>query len=153
MSLSRIEPLPGPSTGPLSLTHPFPIPEAELSWSFARSGGPGGQNVNKVASKAILRWAFADSPSVPDAVKNRLRRAHPAHVTSEGDFLVTSQEYRDQDRNRTRCLDKLAAMLQAAATPPKARVKTKPSRSSQRRRVDGKKIQAAKKARRTVRDE
>lgn len=131
----------------------IPIPEGELIWSYARSSGPGGQNVNKVASKAILRWALASSTAISDAVKARLCSAHPAHVTVEGDFLVTSQEYRDQERNRNRCLEKLAAMVRAAATPPKPRVKTKPSRAAQRRRIEGKKQQSVKKARRTVRDE
>jgi len=131
----------------------IPIPEGELIWSYARSSGPGGQNVNKVASKAILRWALASSTAISDAVKARLRSAHPAHVTMEGDFLVTSQEYRDQERNRDRCLEKLAAMVRAAATPPKPRVKTKPSRAAQRRRIEGKKQQSVKKARRTVRDD
>lgn len=131
----------------------FPIPEDELSWSYARSSGPGGQNVNKVASKAILRWSLAASPSVSDAVKARLRLAHPAYVTVEGDFLISSQEFRDQERNRERCREKLASILEAASKIPKARVKTKPSRSAQRRRVEGKRLQAVKKSRRQVREE
>ena len=74
------------------------IPDAEFEWSYARSGGPGGQNVNKVASKAVLRWTFDASPSLPDAVKMRLRTLQRRRVTGEGDFIVTSERYRDQER-------------------------------------------------------
>lgn len=138
----------------LTVTDTIAIPDEEFAWAFARSGGPGGQNVNKVASKAELRWLLDASPSVPDAVKARLRAAHPARVTTEGEFLVTSQEYRDQERNRQRCLEKLAEMIRRAATPPKPRVKTKPSKASQRRRLEGKRKQSARKAsRRTTGDE
>lgn len=138
----------------LAVTDAISIPDEEFAWAFSRSGGPGGQNVNKVASKAELRWPLDASPSVPDAVKARLRAAHPARVTVDGEFLVTSQEYRDQERNRQRCLEKLAAMIRKAATPPKPRVKTKPSKSSQRRRVEGKRKTSARKAsRRTTGDE
>ena len=134
----------------LQITDAIAVPDEEFAWAYARSGGPGGQNVNKVASKAELRWPLDASPSVPDAVKARLRAAHPAHVTVEGEFLVTSQEYRDQERNRQRCLEKLADMLRAAATPPKPRVKSKPSKASKRRRVEAKRKQATRKADRTV---
>jgi ribosome-associated protein len=124
------------------------IPPDEFTWSYARSGGPGGQNVNKVASKATLRWAMAASPSVPEPVKARLRATHPSHVTADGDFLVVSQEYRDQERNRERCREKLSAMLLAAATPPKPRTATKPSKGAKRRRVEDKRRQSAKKTNR-----
>ena len=130
----------------IEITPAIQIPVDELAWEYARSGGPGGQNVNKVASKATLRWAMAASPSVPDPVKARLRADYPSHVTADGEFLVTSQEYRDQERNRERCREKFAAMLRAAAAPPKVRRATKPSKSAKRRRVADKKKQSAKKA-------
>ena len=130
------------------------IPASEVEFTAIRAQGAGGQNVNKVASKAELRWQLVSSPSIPELVKARLRAAHPAHVTVEGEFLITSQEYRDQERNRQRCLEKLAEMILRAATPPKPRVKTKPSKASKRRRVEDKRKQSARKAsRRATGDE
>ena len=101
--------------------------------------------MNKVASKATLRWAVAVSAAISPDAKARLLAAHPSHVTTEGEFLVTSQEYRDQERNRQRCEEKLADMVRAALTPPKPRKKTKPTKASQRRRLDDKKKQGEKK--------
>src|SRR5438445_12419898 len=95
------------------------IPESELEWSFVRSGGPGGQNVNKVASKAVLRWDLAGSPSVPEEVKARLRTLQRRRVTTEGVLVLNSQRFRDQDKNRQDCLDKLREMLLQAAVAPR----------------------------------
>lgn len=130
----------------LEVNETIRIPEEEWSWTYARSGGPGGQNVNKVASKAVLRWAMVASVSVPEAVKERLRAAHPSHCTVEGDYLVVSQKYRDQERNREDCLAKLAEMLRRAAKPPTPRRPTKPTKSSQRRRLTDKKLNSARKS-------
>ena len=136
----------------LQVTDTLGVPLAEFDWSYARSGGPGGQNVNKVESKAILRWNLLASPSVPADVRARLVSAHPAHVTTDGEFLVTSQKYRDQERNRQDCLEKLADMLRRAAVRPAVRKKTKPSKGSQRRRLEAKKINSQRKADRKVSD-
>ena len=122
------------------------IAEDELQWSFVRSGGPGGQNVNKVASKAVLRWDLAASPSVPEDVKARLRARLRRRVTGEGELVLTSQRYRDQERNRQDCLDKLREMVAQAAARPKARRKTKPTRGSREARLRDKKRRAATKA-------
>ena len=130
----------------IAVTDRVSIPDDEVRWEYARSGGPGGQNVNKVASKATLRWAVAASAAIPPDATARLLAAHPSHVTTEGEFLVTSQEYRDQERNRQRCEEKLADMVRAALTPPKPRKKTKPTKASQRRRLDDKKKQGQKKS-------
>jgi ribosome-associated protein len=134
----------------LHVTDTIAIPAAEFAWTYARSGGPGGQNVNKVASKAVLRWDLGASPSVPDEVKARLRAAHPGYLTTEGEFLVASQKYRDQERNREDCLAKLAAMVRRAATPPKPRRPTKPTKGSKQRRLAAKKHGAARRANRRV---
>ena len=129
------------------------IPDDEFSWSFVRSGGPGGQNVNKVASKAVLRWNALGSPSVPDDIKARLHQQQRRRITGDGDLLITSQRYRDQERNRLDCLEKLAQLLRAAVAIPKARRKTKPSRGAKERRLTAKKRRSAVKASRRGQDE
>jgi ribosome-associated protein len=129
------------------------IPEDELTWTFVRSGGPGGQNVNKVASKAVLRWNVVASRSLPDDIKARLQQQQRHRLTTEGDLLLTSQRYRDQERNRLDCLEKLRAMLHAAAVKPKARRKTKPSRAAKERRLAAKKRRSALKSARRGTDE
>jgi ribosome-associated protein len=122
------------------------IPLDEFGWSFARSGGPGGQNVNKVASKAVLRWDFDQSPSVPEDVKARFRERFPSRLTTDGELVLASELTRDQGRNREDCLEKLAAMLRAAAVRPKVRRPTKPSKGAKRRRLEEKRRQSARKA-------
>jgi ribosome-associated protein len=122
------------------------IPLDEFGWSFARSGGPGGQNVNKVASKAVLRWDFDHSPSVPEDVKARFRERFPSRLTTDGELVLASELTRDQGRNREDCLEKLAAMLRAAAVRPKVRRPTKPSKGAKRRRLEEKRRQSARKA-------
>jgi ribosome-associated protein len=114
------------------------IPDAELSWRFVRSGGPGGQNVNKVASKAVLYWALAANRSVPDAVKARLRTQQRRRISAAGILVLSSQRFRDQDRNRQDCLAKLREMLVQAARVPKARRATRPTRGSQEARLRAK---------------
>jgi ribosome-associated protein len=126
------------------------IPEQELTWKFARAGGPGGQNVNKVASKAILIWQMTPSPSVPAEVKARLARLFPRFITNEGVMIVASQRHRDQDRNRQDCVEKLRAMLLEALKRPRIRKPTKPTRGSRRARLQAKKHRSAiKRERRT----
>ena len=130
----------------LEVTPTLSIPLDEFEWSFARSGGPGGQNVNKVASKAVLRWNFEASPSVPEEVKARFRAKFPTRLTTEGEVVLSSEETRDQGRNREACLEKLGTLLRAATVIPKKRRPTKPSKASQRRRVADKRRASDKKA-------
>jgi ribosome-associated protein len=111
------------------------IPLSEFQWSFVRSGGPGGQNVNKVASKVILRWNFELTKSLTEDLKARLRPREGRKLMTEGELVFTSQRYRDQIRNRQDCLEKLAKLLRYVATPPKQRKPTKPTRASHRRRL------------------
>ncbi len=122
---------------------------AEFSCSFTRSGGPGGQNVNKVASKAILRWSPATSPGLPEPVRVRLLLALASRLTTEGELVVTSQLTRDQGRNVADCLAKVRRLVLAAASPPKARRPTRPTFASRVRRVEAKvRRSAAKRLRR-----
>jgi ribosome-associated protein len=137
----------------LEISHRLRIPDEEFSWSFVRSGGPGGQNVNKVASKAVLRWNIVASLSLPDDIKGRLQQQQRRRITSDGDLLLSSQRYRDQERNRQDCLDKLVEMLRAASVVPKTRRKTKPSRGAQERRLAAKKRRSALKSSRRVQED
>jgi ribosome-associated protein len=122
------------------------IPRHELTFTFARAGGPGGQNVNKVSSKVLLRWNPATSSSLPDAVKARLLEMVRSRLTNEGDLLITSQRYRDQPRNIEDCVEKLRQILEQAARPPKKRKKTKPTRASRERNLETKRRRAKVKA-------
>ncbi|HEY2837569.1 MAG TPA: alternative ribosome rescue aminoacyl-tRNA hydrolase ArfB [Pirellulales bacterium] len=121
------------------------VPQSEFEFSYARSSGPGGQNVNKVNSKATLRWPVTRSPSLPEDVRQRFLARFGSRLTSEGELLVTSQRYRDQPRNIADCLEKLQAMLLAVATPPTPRRKTRPTRASGERRLQGKRATGEKK--------
>src|SRR3954468_939799 len=97
------------------------IPRREIRFAFVRSSGPGGQNVNKVASKAVLRWPVVASPSLNELAKQRLLAKYRRRISTEGDLLLTSQRTRDRLRNIEDCLDKLRAMIQEALTPPTKR--------------------------------
>ncbi len=121
------------------------IPKHEFRFSFARSSGPGGQNVNKVNSKGVLTWSVIESPSVPDSVKQRFRHKFASRINKLGEFILTSQRYRDQGRNVADCLEKLSAMLASVEHPPKRRIPTRKTKSSKLRRLDNKKRQSTQK--------
>jgi ribosome-associated protein len=129
----------------LVVTPHLSIPLREFEFTYARSGGPGGQNVNKVNSKAALRWAAASSPGLPEDVRRRLLARYGRRLTAEGELLITSQRFRDAGRNTADCLEKLRQMLFAVAIVPKTRRPTKPSRSSQRRRLEAKRHTSSRK--------
>lgn len=124
--------------GLLSVTESLAIPLEEFRFEFARSGGPGGQNVNKVNSKAVLRWSPGQSPSLPPAVRDRLLKSVASKLTKEGELLVGSQLTRDQSRNIEDCLGKLREIVLAAARPPRPRRASRPTRASKVRRVEAK---------------
>ena len=130
------------------------IPLREFHFSFSRSSGPGGQNVNKLNTKALLRWSVAGSRSLSEGVRRRLLAKYRRRITSQGDLLVTSQRFRDAGRNVADCLEKLRNMLAEVATAPKVRKPTKPTGGSVRRRLDQKRRQSRKKElRRDVADD
>lgn len=121
------------------------IPLEEFEFTYARSSGPGGQNVNKVNSKALLRWPMTTSPSLPAAVRERFLTKFANKLTTEGDLLITSQQFRDQDQNREDCLEKLREMIRSVLQAPKRRRPTKPTRSSQKARGEAKQQHSQKK--------
>jgi ribosome-associated protein len=124
------------------------IADNELQWTFVRSGGPGGQNVNKVASKAVLRWNVDASLSLPEEIKARLRAQQKNRITGQGELIISSQRFRDQERNKQDCLLKLWAILRQAATPPRPRRPTRPTRASKQARLETKRRRSQLKSQR-----
>ena len=121
------------------------IPLREFRFSFARSSGPGGQNVNKVNTKATLRWPLGSTASLPEPVRRRLLAKYARRVNAQGELVITSQRFRDAGRNVADCLEKLRKMLAEAAVAPKARRPTRPTSASVRRRLDQKRKHSQKK--------
>lgn len=130
----------------LVVTQSIRIHADEFQWSYVRAGGPGGQNVNKVSSKAVLRWSVGKSRGLPDDVRARFRAQNHKRISAEGDFILTSQRYRDQDRNRQDCLEKLRGIVAQAAVRPKPRKPTKPTRGSREARLQVKRFRSRTKA-------
>lgn len=137
-----------PPDGTLEVTDRVRVPLSEFRWTFVRSGGPGGQNVNKVASRAVLRWKVSDSPGLPEDVCARVRAQEHRRINAAGELILSSERYRDQPRNVADCLEKLRKLLGDAATPPKPRRRTRPTRGSRQKRLQAKSHRSAvKKAR------
>ncbi len=134
----------------LEVTPQIRIPVAEFAFTFARSSGPGGQNVNKVNSKATLHWPVTSSPSLPDDVRARFVAAFGSQINKLGQLVLQSQRFRDQERNIEDCLEKLREMLQRVEKPPKRRKKTRPSVASKQRRLNDKKARSDVKSRRSA---
>jgi ribosome-associated protein len=122
----------------IRIDHRLAIPEAELVWSFVRASGPGGQNVNKVATAVELRFDVEHSPSLPEDVRARLVRLAGSRLTKDGVLIIAAQEHRSQERNREAALARLTALLREALVRPRPRHATRPTRRSVERRIAGK---------------
>lgn len=122
----------------IRVTESITIPASELRFEFVRASGPGGQNVNKVATAAQLRFDVARSPSLDGDVKARLARLAGSKMTSGGVLILTARRFRTQERNRSDALDRLIALIRRAATPPRPRRRTRPTAASRARRLDDK---------------
>jgi ribosome-associated protein len=124
---------------PLIITADIAIPDEEFEWKFIRSSGPGGQNVNKVASAVQLRFLLPLNTSLPVAARNRLRRLAGQKINDDGSILINARSERSQEQNRRDALERLAELIRAALIEPKIRKKTRPTRASKERRIDSKK--------------
>lgn len=114
------------------------IPEAELDFRFFRAGGPGGQNVNKVATAVQMRFDARNSPSLTEAVKERLMKLAGQRLTQDGVIVITAVRFRTQDRNRADAIDRLQTLVDKASVAPIRRVATRPPRASKERRLQAK---------------
>ena len=129
----------------LEVNERIQIPDSEFTFAFSRSGGPGGQNVNKVCSKALLTWDATRSPSIPQDVRERFLIRYRRRINKEGMLLITSQRYRDQGRNTHDCLSKLAELILSVAVAPTKRKASAPSRGAKQRRLNDKHVRSDKK--------
>ncbi len=116
------------------------IEDDELEWKFIRASGPGGQNVNKVSSAVQLRFLLPQNTSIPPAARARLRRLAGQKLALDGSILFNARSERSQEQNRRAALERLTELVRTALVEPKIRKKTRPTRSSKERRIEGKKL-------------
>jgi ribosome-associated protein len=122
----------------LTVSRTLSLPESELVERFLRADGPGGQHVNRTESAVELRFDAARSPSLPDAVRERLLARRDRRLTDDGVLVIQARRFRDQARNRDDARERLVEIIRTVLVPPKQRVATKPTRASKERRLAGK---------------
>jgi ribosome-associated protein len=136
----------------IRVTDKIAIDENEITYDFVQASGPGGQNVNKVATAVQLRFDVRQSPSLPPDVRERLEQLAGSRLTQDGVLILEAQRFRSQERNRRDALERLLELVRQATQKPKRRRKTKPTAASRRRRLEDKRHRAQiKKSRRSVR--
>jgi ribosome-associated protein len=123
----------------VAITPSITLREDEIQLDFIRASGPGGQNVNKVASAVQLRFDVRRSPSLPDGVRERLEKLAGSRLTQEGVLMIEAKRYRTQEQNRLDAIKRLVTLIQKAVEEPKPRQKTRPSRAAKQARVEEKK--------------
>lgn len=123
---------------PIQITPDISLPDQDLTWSFVRASGPGGQNVNKVATAAQLRFDLAGTVSLEPAVKARLRALAGRRVTEDGALIIVARNQRTQEANRREALERLADLIGRALVVPKVRKATRPTRAARQRRLETK---------------
>ena len=136
----------------IPITDNIHLAEHELEFRYVTSAGPGGQNVNKVATAAHLHFDAVSSPSLPDEVKRRLRSAAGRRLTPNGVLIIKAQRYRSQERNRDDAVERLVAILRNAAAPPRQRRSTRPSQASVEQRLAEKRLRGSRKQSRSSTD-
>ncbi len=122
----------------LIVSHSISVPESELIERFLRADGPGGQHVNRTESAVELRFDVVHSPSLPEAIRERLLARRDRRLTSEGVLVIQGRRFRDQGRNRDDVRERLVEIIRDVLVPPKKRLATKPTRASKERRLVGK---------------
>ncbi|HEX4044403.1 MAG TPA: alternative ribosome rescue aminoacyl-tRNA hydrolase ArfB [Gammaproteobacteria bacterium] len=137
----------------IKITKHIVLNPTEIKFTFIASPGPGGQNVNKVATAVQLRFNVVQSLSLPEDVRDRLIASLGKRLTGQGELIIKASNYRTQERNKQDALSRLSQLIKRVAIPPKKRKKTKPTYASKQRRLETKKLQGQKKALRHYKSE
>lgn len=135
----------------IQITPQIIIPDHEIDLEFVRASGPGGQNVNKVSTAVQLRFDVANSPSLPDPVRERLSELAGGRITNDGVLVINARRYRTQVRNRQDAVERFVELIREATIKPQQRKRTKPSRAARRKRLEDKRRHSEKKRHRRLR--